>query len=153
MPLRLSKPVTLKRLATALAIGLIAAFVASRWCSASLTLDRNSAGLSQGCMYFNHTKGIIEPDRASFDIRVNRPFGWAWWGVATDNWHYRCASIPLWIPAIPALVIAGAFWRPGLLAVLRRRAGQCPTCGYDRQGLGPAPCPECGTTPSTAKTA
>jgi DNA-directed RNA polymerase subunit RPC12/RpoP len=27
-----------------------------------------------------------------------------------------------------------------------RRAGRCPRCGYDTNGLAPdAPCPECGT--------
>jgi len=32
--------------------------------------------------------------------------------------------------------------------MLRRRAGRCVKCGYDRRGLADAACPECGAAPT-----
>jgi hypothetical protein len=153
MALRLPKSVPLKWLTTAVAVALVATFIAGRWYSARLTLGRTSVGVSKGCLYFIHTKGTAEPDRAALSLGLNSPYGWAWWGAATDDRRYRGTGIPLWVPAIPALFVAGAFWRPDVQAILRRRAGCCPTCGYDRHGLGPAPCPECGTTPEASAAA
>jgi hypothetical protein len=151
MALRPLRSVPLKWLVTALAIALLAAWVAGRWYSASLAIGRTSIGESKGCLYFNHDKGLVDPDWRALNIGLNGPpFTWAWWGTATDDRRYRGASIPLWIPAIPALFVAGALWRPDVQAIFRRRAGRCPTCGYDRHGLGPAPCPECGTTPEAS---
>jgi hypothetical protein len=75
-----------------------------------------------------------------------------WWGrwwaserrQASLNQTYTTAYIqaPLW-PFASALLILFAL--PFTIRRLRRRAGRCTTCGYDRRGLTPdAPCPECG---------
>jgi hypothetical protein len=53
--------------------------------------------------------------------------------------------IPLWCPPVLTALPASLLWRARVRVRSRRRAGQCPTCGYDRHGLAAEhPCPECG---------
>ncbi len=52
----------------------------------------------------------------------------------------HAAVIPAWLFALPPAFFA---WRTLRRPELWRPPGHCP-CGYDRAGLGPLPCPECG---------
>jgi hypothetical protein len=76
-----------------------------------------------------------------------------WWGrwwaseqhQASLNQTYMTAYIqaPLWPPTAALLTLLAL---PFTIRRLRRRAGRCTACGYNRHGLTPdAPCPECGT--------
>lgn len=70
-----------------------------------------------------------------------------WWFEWTrePGWQSWSLDTPMWVPAAGLLLIGIAAWIPDVRAVLRRRRGRCPGCGYDRKGLDSAqPCPECG---------
>lgn len=55
------------------------------------------------------------------------------------------ALIPVWFVAL----ILGAGWTGWTVARWRRMVrGGCRRCGYDTEGLGTGPCPECGTPAS-----
>ena len=61
-----------------------------------------------------------------------------------DNVRRRI-EVPLWIPCLTSMVLAGSAWRLDTLARRRARNGFCPKCDYDRTGLAiGAVCPECG---------
>jgi hypothetical protein len=56
-----------------------------------------------------------------------------WPGFLADVGFYSAAVSLLWLTGAKAS------------RKLRRAAGQCPACGYDRSGLpAPSVCPECG---------
>lgn len=70
--------------------------------------------------------------------------GMVWWHGTTRAGVRSAIGIPIWMPAVVALLLsAGA---GALDARDRRRIRHvlCPACRYDRRGLPPAaPCPEC----------
>jgi len=54
--------------------------------------------------------------------------------------------VPLWMPAIAALLWTAWTWRRD---VVRTRGGRCRECGYDCAGVPVgSPCPECGNARS-----
>ena len=55
------------------------------------------------------------------------------------------------VPVAAAYAMAGVAWweRPGVVAEVRRRRGQCVRCGYDLTGNTSGTCPECGTAAAT----
>ncbi len=56
---------------------------------------------------------------------------------------FACGALPLWIPTLLTAIPSVLLWRAHLRR--RRRAGDCPVCGYSLAGLAPgAACPECG---------
>ncbi len=76
------------------------------------------------------------------------PSRFTWWGSwKTDSLGWR-AVVPLWLPAVATLSVGLAACIPEMLARRRARLNRCPTCGYDRAGIGKdAVCPECGAVP------
>jgi hypothetical protein len=92
------------------------------------------------CLYFNafgHRNGG-ETTRLLVKLtprggRVGLPFGVYWPGMILDIAFY---TVPF--AALRFAIRARQRSR-------HRRAGRCPSCGYDRRGIPPdAPCPECG---------
>jgi hypothetical protein len=72
-------------------------------------------------------------------------FEFRWWFDWKRSPFATLFAVPLWVPAVFALLLAASAWRLDTLARRRTRAGHCPSCGYDLTGLiAPAPCPECG---------
>jgi hypothetical protein len=67
------------------------------------------------------------------------------WGALWDNGPSSFEEhLPLWIPFASIGGAGAVLW---WVHLRHRRAGPgaCPTCGYDRRGLGAdAECPECG---------
>jgi hypothetical protein len=138
---------------TIIAAAVTLSWFGGRWYSASLHVGRDAVGISHGCAYINHNLGLFDEPPIHWEAGLNGPpFYWAWWGAGVArSAGYRGASFPLWCIAIPALVTAALSWRPTLEQLRRERAGHCPGCGYDRRGLGEAPCPECGLGPDRAR--
>ena len=64
-------------------------------------------------------------------------------GFAKMPYDLVVVTVPHW--AIILLTAALAWWcgRPARMARRRRKAGQCPGCGYDLRA-SPGQCPECG---------
>lgn len=75
---------------------------------------------------------------------------WSWVPVSWNRQTVLTETMLLvrfWLalPLTLAALVSLAFWWPEVRGVLRRRAGRCAACGYDRRGLGAgALCPECG---------
>lgn len=65
--------------------------------------------------------------------------------------HNFDVAIPIWMLALPTLLLTAAAWRLDILARRRARVGLCVKCGYSRAGLAAgAVCPECGDAPRAA---
>lgn len=62
-----------------------------------------------------------------------------------DNVLTLSIRVPLWALNVIPVIAFAAIWGVERF-VRRRRAGLCPSCGYDRRGLATptATCPECG---------
>ena len=72
---------------------------------------------------------------------------WQWWFSANTE----SVGLPLWLPLLMTGIGGGLLWKSELRSERKRRAGLCPSCGYDRRGLAAdAKCPECGTVPAPA---
>jgi hypothetical protein len=75
---------------------------------------------------------------------------WSWLPVTWNRQSLMTEKFVLvrfWLatPLMSLVFVVLALWWPEVRAVLRRRAGRCAACGYDRNGLGAgATCPECG---------
>ena len=83
--------------------------------------------------------------------RIDRPLTYRLAGGRQQGWLSGFTlTVPHWaVAALAGAVAAGpalAFGRRRRRA-LRRRAGLCPTCGYDLRAT-PGQCPECGTIPA-----
>jgi hypothetical protein len=59
------------------------------------------------------------------------------------NWSELWA-IPLWVLILPLSIPTLLAWRSREIERHRKRAGLCPSCGYDLRATT-ARCPECGT--------
>jgi len=76
--------------------------------------------------------GLWFPNPAVRPRPLGFPFLPVWPGFAINTLFYAAIAWGLWL--IP----------PAIRRRLRRRAGKCVKCGYDRRGLPEgAPCPEC----------
>jgi hypothetical protein len=69
-----------------------------------------------------------------------------WWIRWAQTPRVLKVIVPVWIPAAMSLGVAVVAWRLKEMA-----RGKCPSCDYDRTGLGPgAMCPECGAAAQRA---
>jgi hypothetical protein len=92
--------------------------------------------------FYDATKFLIESSSKDHSI-----LGIAWGKVHYDdapNAPIRFVRLPLWIVAPISLLLLIQSGR-GLVRSLKRRPGQCRSCGYDLRAT-PDRCPECGTT-------
>lgn len=64
---------------------------------------------------------------------------------AASGATWRSLVLSVWPLASGVLLFAGAGPLARVVLLGRPRPGRCSCCGYDLQGLGGAPCPECGT--------
>ena len=95
--------------------------------------------------------GASGPQRfyMSWDWGANTPHEILWW--FRNEPGFWC--LPLWVPALIALILTVPAWRLDTLARRRARVGFCPKCNYDRTGLAAgAVCPECGTAARSTQT-
>jgi hypothetical protein len=76
---------------------------------------------------------------------------WYWSPDFYKDRGFLFVGLPLWPLWSCALIVAGRPWCADIRARIRRRRGQCCSCGYDlqhvRNGAGYR-CPECGTVPN-----
>jgi hypothetical protein len=137
---------TLKRAGVAVTVALFAIWVVSAWyCIGWGSPEGSFAQVAGGCCYIGHFER---------NARLLAPLGWqrGRWNIPFEWWCWSWRSgkdwvviVPLWVPAIGALVLTAVPWRLDALARRRARAGLCPKCRYDLRGLSVgAPCPECG---------
>lgn len=126
----------------------------------SLGLDHYESLGPEGDALAAQWAGSLGYQRQSYELSGSGPprpwFAWAWPGhlrilgagyesQMRQGIETRAIVVPLWMIALGALC-------PLLIARLRGRArarrvalGHCPSCGYDRSGVGAGrPCPECG---------
>lgn len=126
---------------------------------------------NSNCYFFNleysssgRTDEYVDYHRTLADISVSKGFGgpslvqWRWDGIF-HAWYlgqesasnaatrYYQVSMPVWLPAcaalLPVLLIGTVIVRRRDLERWRRKAGKCPSCGYDSRAT-PDCCPECG---------
>ena len=64
-------------------------------------------------------------------------------GTPPFNSVFYAANFPLWYAAIPLALVARSFTRRAR-AIRASSRGLCLSCGYPREGLRTAACPECG---------
>jgi hypothetical protein len=109
--------------------------------------DELSVRAGRVCLEHYYTSGWAMPASGLQRRTGYRLAWWPSWLRAPNVWQLM---VPLWMLAAPLL--AGTLFAWGLghrsLRYRRRRAGLCPSCGYDKRGLvggvDGAPCPECG---------
>jgi hypothetical protein len=138
----------------------LALFVASGWYWASYTKVGTYRGvrctntfvMTEGRFEVWHTTPPLEPEGFQGRKSVKAP-QWKWadraYGVSDLGVTTSMHAVPLW-PAVAILLgAAAASWIPAARRMIRRRAGRCAECGYDRRGLADdSKCPECGTVPT-----
>jgi hypothetical protein len=143
---------TIKWAGVAVTVLLVAVWIGSGWKAIAW---RGSGGgyarLSSGEVQIGAARSNSDLDHAVLAIRLIdawRGDGASFWTNTQFGW---LLSMPVWPVACACVAITGVAWRLDTLANRRERAGKCPKCGYDRQGLAPeAICPECGTTARSA---
>lgn len=103
-------------------------------------------GIVQGSVYYCEFNAVFPRDEQFFFVGdINRFAPALWWRQTSSVVGYRL-TVPLWMLALPLVIITGAAWRIDYLARYRRTRGLCLKCGYARSGLEPThPCPECGS--------
>ena len=104
------------------------------------------------------------PDEVSWTVWHPEPFSQtAFAGSPLGRWHLtldpvRAGSVPAWYTyhvTVPHWSLAAffsvlptAFLIGSVRIMRRRRAGLCPSCGYDLRA-SPGRCPECGAVPQS----
>jgi len=64
-------------------------------------------------------------------------------GPWEQRWTHTAMSVPHWFLGVVLLLSPARWILSRLVTWRRRRAGQCPACGYDLRASGER-CPECG---------
>lgn len=159
MFVRRPSPRLIKRVATALTLTLLVAWLASTWI--------DSAGIRAGPLWISLSAGRISttwvtPDMDNYTnkpqyadlmsgpvVRVVRGRRDPVWGpelwIGPPNYG---VTLPLWIPVAALLATSSLAWYMEFLPARRLRRGLCPACGYQRSGIGrQSRCPECGAKP------
>ena len=137
---------------------LVVVWVFSMWWSLyriSFLGITNDFGIIHGCVWFEGRSSnaseyakLFHHDTKWFLGRTPEPFFVG--RVSWDSQSRLHFSIPLWALALPATLVTVLIWRHDRLATCRAMTGACPKCTYDRRGIpADAPCPECGTSPTT----
>jgi hypothetical protein len=146
---------TARWLCSALSVLLGAAWVVSMWFGVTGTW--RTAGHMRTTALFAGTLCLILIDDPAGEPSVKAD-SWSLHGPKAF-WRFQWTVhpqqtnivIPLWIPFGASLAAAGWLWTTEICRRRRMQTSSCP-CGYDRVGLAPdAPCPECGQTPSPAR--
>jgi hypothetical protein len=124
---------------------LVAGYVACiRWDLWWLATPQLRFALGAGSLYAEWWKARMYLGVGQWTLeRRYEPFFWM--PSVEDNSNLRAAIIPLWIPLTLVATPTGLLWWADRRATRREMAGHCPACGYDRNGLADAKCPECGT--------
>jgi hypothetical protein len=143
---------TVKWGGAAVTVLLVVVWIGSGWwtlswrCSSAIGFTVNSGSFMVRCAKQGGAQGAVNAGWFGGYLES----GLRWW-VDWDNTPRSWAIfVPLWLPAIAALVVTTLAWRLDTLARRRAKLNLCPTkgCDYDRTGLAiGAACPECGKTP------
>jgi len=112
--------------------------------------------------YIGHRAGSIRIDRGRFSIEwlhdakaivvgegwyPEHGFGIDWLPTYLNDSFFSSASVPLWMPWVPTIVLTAFLIR----AARRPRPGLCLACGYNLTGALSPTCPECGRVKSNAE--
>ena len=137
-----------------------------KWGGAGLTVLLLVAWIGSGWFDFARLAKSGQVSRVGGGCFTTYPFppvpiddsSWVWSkrSAFSLDWRFRWSrsgrfyqgQVPLWLPALLALLATATAWRTDAKYLRRTRAGLCPACGYDRAGLvAGAVCPECGKQP------
>jgi hypothetical protein len=140
---------TVKWAASAVAVLLTVAWLLSGWYRLIIVGSNWSTGFHHG--FFGFASGPTP--RAVTPISFYRESSLPIWDLKC-TWQSASSGIwiacSVWIVALAFIAVAFVLWLPDLRArlnqaLIRARAGMCPSCNYDLRGLAPgAKCPECG---------
>lgn len=130
----------------------------SRWFSAVLWLPGGrDLQFSSGAFWLFTDTSTEEPSPRGkpyvLDVYATSPRSreivWTFCHFHERGTGYAGWVVPLWAPLILLAGTNAIAWHVPVRARLRRRRGDCSSCGYDRRGLAAtAACPECGAGPA-----
>jgi hypothetical protein len=136
---------TIKWGGAAVTLLLVVVWIRSESTADLFIIGERSFRISRGsvmCLYFKGSSHVFRHKATPADPQEVRLLGWHYDSGAEGSIWFG----PLWLPLAVALFVTGAACLPDALNRLRRRAGVCPKCSYDRAGIaGDAKCPECGS--------
>lgn len=92
------------------------------------------------CIYHELRRSYATGRSARLVWRPLGPDSWPWLSFGV-GWPAALADLAFYTAIIGAALVGLRTWRRSL----RREAGHCPSCNYDRRGIdAAAACPECG---------
>jgi hypothetical protein len=135
----------------------VAAWVVSLFCVCWLQAGypAQSIALDRGLLIW-HNQGAMGPTaKPGLSIYgLGRPRFWWPDGPRQRQWvrasrdeqviYFYYFVLPLWMPALGAMLLLGGGYLAGGRGRLRVDAGLCPTCNYDLTSIDGV-CPECGS--------